>query len=156
MFGSMGNHYEALAPQWVTSQNSASAGSEYKWHNVSESAAAPSINNATQEHSAWAQFAATCMYFGVELIDALEAKGSADSTVPIGLIQSAIGGEYTETPLATICSGSCRRTVTVRACYVFLFDFLEGACACALFPYKCTEVLVCYFPSILCQPQGVP
>ena len=33
MFGSMGGHFEALAPQWVTSQNSLSAVScRYRCH----------------------------------------------------------------------------------------------------------------------------
>jgi hypothetical protein len=63
-------HFEALAPQWVTAQNSLSAGPEYKWHNVTASAAEPSLNTATSQHSAWAQFSATCMYFGAELINA--------------------------------------------------------------------------------------
>ena len=76
MFGSMGGHFEALAPQWVTSQNSLSAGPEFKWHNVSASAAEPSLNTTTNQHSAWAQFSATCMYFGAELIDAREAQVS--------------------------------------------------------------------------------
>jgi hypothetical protein len=59
MMGSMGDHYEALAEQWVTSQNSLSAGTEYAWHNVTASAALPSLDRATQQHSAWAQFSAT-------------------------------------------------------------------------------------------------
>lgn len=40
MMGSMGNHYESLAPQWVTAWNSLSAGPEYTWHNVTASAGA--------------------------------------------------------------------------------------------------------------------
>lgn len=48
----------------------------------------------TKQHSAWAQFSATCMYFGAELIDARAAQGLDD--VPIGLIQSAIGGSQIE------------------------------------------------------------
>eukprot|EP01050_Picozoa_sp_SAG11_P027767 SAG11_NODE_7161_length_1185_cov_0.957643_1_plen_293_part_10 len=94
MMGSMGNHYEALAEQWVTSQNSLSAGPEYTWHNVSASAALPSLLSPGGQHSAWAQFSATCMYFGAELIDAREAQGL--EAVPIGLIQSAIGGSQIE------------------------------------------------------------
>lgn len=44
--------------------------------------------------SAIAQFSSTCMYFGAELIDARAAEGLED--VPIGLIQSAIGGSQIE------------------------------------------------------------
>ena len=54
-------------------------------------AALPSLDNATKRHSPWAQFAATCMYFGAELIAARRARG-VDGDVPVGLIQSAIGG----------------------------------------------------------------
>lgn len=94
MFGSMGTHYEATAPQWVTTQNSLSAGPTFTWHNVSSSAALPSIDNKTKKHSAFAQFAATCMYFGAELTDAMKSQGLGE--IPIGLIQSAIGGSQIE------------------------------------------------------------
>jgi hypothetical protein len=95
MFGSMGDHYEALSPQWVTSQNSVTAGPEFVWHNVTSSAALPSMDKKSGAHSAWAQFSSTCMYFGVELIAAREAEG-IDADVPVGLIQSAIGGSQIE------------------------------------------------------------
>jgi hypothetical protein len=94
MFGSMGNHFEALAPQWVTAQNSLSAGVEFVWHNVTASAALPLLDPATGQHSAFSQFSATCLYFGAELITAREAQGL--ESVPIGLIQSAIGGSQIE------------------------------------------------------------
>lgn len=53
------------------------------------------MNNTTKRHSPFAQFAATCMYFGVELINARKAMGM-DADVPVGLIQSAIGGSQIE------------------------------------------------------------
>lgn len=94
-----GGHYESTTPQWVTTQNSMSANQPnqppFKWHVASVSAAEPSMNNVTKQHSPWAQFAATCMYFGAELIEARVAKG-VDANVPIGLIQSAIGGSQIE------------------------------------------------------------
>ena len=99
MNGAMGLHYEATTPQWVTTQNSAgTAGPNadpFVWHNVSASAALPSMDNTTKRHSAFAQFAATCMYFGAELISAREELG-VDADVPVGLIQSAIGGSQIE------------------------------------------------------------
>ena len=92
-------HYESTTPQWVTTQNSVSANTlntdPFVWHVASTSAALPSMDNSTKRHSPWAQFAATCMYFGAELIAAREAKG-IDADVPIGLIQSAIGGSQIE------------------------------------------------------------
>lgn len=106
MFGSMGDHYEALAPQWVTSQNSLSAGANYKWHNVTASASVPSLDAATKQHSAWAQFSATCMYYGAELIDARRAQGLPD--VPIGLIQSAIGGSQIESWMSNETLRECK------------------------------------------------
>ena len=99
MMGGMGLHYESTTPQWVTTQNSVSANTPYVdpfiWHQAKVSAALPSMDNATKRHSPWAQFAATCMYFGAELIAARE-KAGVDADVPIGLIQSAIGGSQIE------------------------------------------------------------
>lgn len=99
MFGSMSNHFLSLSPQWATSWNSLSAGPQYTWHTVKDSAALPSrvpaqSSHSHVAHSAFTQFSATCMYFGVELIDAREAAGL--EAVPIGLIQSAIGGSQIE------------------------------------------------------------
>jgi hypothetical protein len=64
MYGSMGNHFESLAPQWVTAWNSLTAGPQYTWHKVSESAAIPSREPAPNAHShathsAFAQFSST-------------------------------------------------------------------------------------------------
>ena len=59
--------WQALAPQWVTSWNSLSAGPQYTWHKASESALLPSRVNALGRaghvsHSAFTQFSSTCMY----------------------------------------------------------------------------------------------
>jgi hypothetical protein len=67
MFGSMSDHFESLAPQWVTAWNSLSAGPAYTWHKVNQSAALPSLipsasSHQHPTHSAFAQFSATCMY----------------------------------------------------------------------------------------------
>ena len=73
-YGSMSNHFESLAPQYVTSWNSYSADPTYKWHNLSYSASIPSLIPAADahkgpSHSAFSQFSSTCMYFGIELIN---------------------------------------------------------------------------------------
>eukprot|EP01049_Picozoa_sp_SAG25_P015755 SAG25_NODE_3326_length_1128_cov_1.300292_1_plen_317_part_00 len=99
MMGGMGLHYESTTPQWVTTQNSASANKPnadpFVWHQAKVSAALPSMDNATKRHTPWAQFSATCMYFGAELIAARRKLG-VDADVPVGLIQSAIGGSQIE------------------------------------------------------------
>jgi hypothetical protein len=63
----------------VTTQNSAGTAAPnadpFVWHNVTASAALPSMDNTTKRHSPFAQFAATCMYFGAELIAARESLG---------------------------------------------------------------------------------
>lgn len=92
MMGSMGNHYEATTPQFVTVQNSVLAdNTTFVWHKLSDSAKLPSKDSTSGQHSAFAQFSSTCMYFAVELIAAL-----GDTTTPIGIIQSAIGGSQIE------------------------------------------------------------
>ena len=110
-YGSMGNHFEALAPQYVVSWNSVAADPAYSWYNASHSAAQPSAiptSNAHQHatHSPWAQFSATCMYFGAELIAAREAQGL--EAVPVGLIQSAIGGSQIEAWMDNQTRTRCR------------------------------------------------
>ena len=115
MMGDMSHHFESLAPQWVTSWNSLSAGPQYTWHNVTSSAAVPlRIPAATSHdhvaHSAFSQFSATCMYFGVELIDARAAAGLED--VPIGLIQSAIGGSQIEAWMSNETLSTCTEQST--------------------------------------------
>lgn len=95
MYGSMGGHFEALAPQFVTTWNSLSTGPQYTWHDAANSTRAPSRAPGKKgQHSPWAQFSATCMYFGAELMDARRKQGLEPT--PIGLIQSAIGGSQIE------------------------------------------------------------
>ena len=110
MYGSMGDHFESLEPQYVTSWNSLSAGAQYTWHNVSSSASLPSRIPGSRrgqiEHSPFTQFSATCMYFGVELIDERAAAGL--ESVPIGLIQSAIGGSQIESWMSNETLRQCK------------------------------------------------
>eukprot|EP01062_Namystynia_karyoxenos_P063041 TRINITY_DN5586_c1_g1_i8.p1 TRINITY_DN5586_c1_g1~~TRINITY_DN5586_c1_g1_i8.p1 ORF type:complete len:836 (+),score=174.70 TRINITY_DN5586_c1_g1_i8:78-2585(+) len=106
MFGAMGLKYLSLSPEWVTENGSPAQDPDYVWHNVSWSAAQPSTDKA---HSAFARFAATCMYFGMGLVDQ-RAKRQVDVGVPIGLIQSAIGGSQIESWISNetlrVCAGA--------------------------------------------------
>ena len=51
------------------------------------------------------EFSATCMYFGLELSNARAAAGVAD--VPIGLIQSAVGGSIIEAWISNSSLSTC-------------------------------------------------
>jgi hypothetical protein len=97
MFGSMGGHYEATTPQWITAYNAVTPqdNTTYVWHTLASSTAVPSRDPNTKQLSAFAQFSATCLYFGVELA-AMRERLDTDVDVPIGLIQSAIGGSQIE------------------------------------------------------------
>lgn len=97
MFGSMSAHYEATTPQWTTAYNSVtpSDSTSFVWHTLAKSTAIPSRNQSNNQLSPYAQFSATCLYFGVELADKRAELGK-DTEVPIGLIQSAIGGSQIE------------------------------------------------------------
>ena len=87
-YGYMNGGIQADAPQYVSTWYPNS------WNRVSESSLAPSgPPGGYSAHSQWARFSATCMYFGAELIDAKHKMlGQEESEVPIGLIQSAVGG----------------------------------------------------------------
>ena len=112
MFGSMGNHFEALAPQWVTTWNSLDAPVQctegtcdegFVWHNVTHSASLPSDKAAGPNdriHSAFSQFSSTCMYFGAELIDARRVlrntKGYSSTYLAMGLADVRAGTHHLE------------------------------------------------------------
>ena len=87
-YGYMNGGIQANAPQFVSTWYT------NRWNQVSESSQLPSgPPGPYSAHSEWARFSATCMYFGAELIDAKRRMlGQVDSEVPIGLIQSAVGG----------------------------------------------------------------
>jgi hypothetical protein len=55
MFGSMGRHFESTTAQWVTTQNSVTGGPAFVWYNVTDSAAVPSIDPKTKDHSPFTQ-----------------------------------------------------------------------------------------------------
>ena len=100
----MQNTIEAVAPQYVTTwytQNS--------WNKVSDSARAPSGGPGPYSaHSQFARFSATCMYFGAELIDNKQKMlGQEEADVPIGLIQSAVGGTQIESWISNATRAKC-------------------------------------------------
>ena len=103
-YGYMQNTIEADAPQYVTTWYT-----ENKWNKVSESSQAPSgAQGPYSEHSQFARFSATCMYFGAELIDAKQKMlGQEESEVPIGLIQSAVGGTQIESWISNATRAKC-------------------------------------------------
>jgi hypothetical protein len=89
------------APQWVTTVDSTNV-----WQPVINSSQLPSGGaGGWSSHSPLTRFSATCMYFGVELVDARAAMGL--ESVPIGLIQSAIGG-------ALYCLSTCCAECTLQ------------------------------------------
>ncbi|CAK0871817.1 unnamed protein product [Prorocentrum cordatum] len=92
--GHMNRHYAAFGPQWATTQNSLAAGEAFVWHNLTSSAALPDRPDPRGDLSPFAEFGATCLYFGVELADAMSAQGLGST--PIGLIQSSVGGTQIE------------------------------------------------------------
>jgi hypothetical protein len=120
-YGYMSSRYEAPASQWVTTWDGGGGATNHgspTWQKVSESAQLPNggIGGATA-HSPWARFSATCMYFGAELIDAKRRLGvDADvggvDNVPIGLIQSSIGGTMIEEWMPNATRAKCTNIST--------------------------------------------
>ncbi|GAB5359373.1 hypothetical protein AAMO2058_000538400 [Amorphochlora amoebiformis] len=99
-YGGMGDHFEAYSPQWITTWNSLSADPNlFHWHIAKESAKEPLHLN--KRFSPFALFSATCMYFGVELSKRMATK------VPIGLIQSAVGGTQIESWMSNETLSTC-------------------------------------------------
>jgi hypothetical protein len=102
-YGYMNGGIQADAPQYVSTWYSNS------WNKVSASSLAPSgPPGGYAAHSEWARFSATCMYFGAELIDAKRKMlGKEESEVPIGLIQSAVGGTQIESWISNATRAKC-------------------------------------------------
>eukprot|EP00041_Stephanoeca_diplocostata_P026687 m.723398 g.723398 ORF g.723398 m.723398 type:complete len:865 (+) comp23021_c0_seq4:58-2652(+) len=101
-YGFMNGRIEAPNPQWVTTWDDTQT-----WNKVSESSHQPSgPEGSCHSHSSWARFSATCMYFGAELINAKEQLG-LDADVPIGLMQSAIGGTMIEEWMSNSSLSQC-------------------------------------------------
>jgi hypothetical protein len=102
-YGYMNGGIQADAPQFVSTWYT------NRWNKVSESSQLPSGPPGPYDaHSEWARFSATCMYFGAELIDAKRRMlGQVESEVPIGLIQSAVGGTQIESWMSSGARAQC-------------------------------------------------
>jgi sialate O-acetylesterase len=118
MYGYMNGVFQAAAPQYTATWKSGgySVAEGYlapaagnSWLNVTASSQKPSYPEGITSfggHSDWSRFSATCMYFGVELINARKAQG-LEVDVPIGLIQSAVGGTEIESWMSEETRAQC-------------------------------------------------
>eukprot|EP00755_Sulcionema_specki_P033859 Sspe_Gene.101699::Locus_76332_Transcript_1_1_Confidence_1.000_Length_901::g.101699::m.101699/K05970/SIAE; sialate O-acetylesterase len=85
-YGGQKSKYETTSPTWTTLDG-------YRtWYNASWAARQPDVDR--HHLSPFHLFSATCMYFAIELTDQLQ--GSGREVVPIGLMQSAVGGTMIE------------------------------------------------------------
>eukprot|EP01043_Picozoa_sp_COSAG02_P036878 COSAG02_NODE_2732_length_8141_cov_41.736011_7_plen_841_part_00 len=103
-YGGMGYNCSLASwtPTWVTSQNSVSEAPLFKWYGSAEAAVVPYQQRAEGMMSAMQHFSATCLYFGVELLDAL-----GPNAPPLGLIQTAVGGSTIEAWMANETIDRC-------------------------------------------------
>ena len=103
-YGGMGYNCSLASwtPTWVTAQNSVSEAPLFKWYSAQEAAKVPYQQRAEGMMSALQHFSATCLYFGVELLDALGPEAP-----PIGLIQTAVGGSTIEAWMANETLDRC-------------------------------------------------
>merc|ERR1719387_2602110 len=103
----MGVKYEELVPTWATTQgtiqNPTDAGGT--WANLS-TASHPIGGSAPSSYNLFSQFSATCFYFAAELSD--QRQKDNNQVVPIGLIQSAIGGSQIEAWTPDSALGKCK------------------------------------------------
>eukprot|EP00755_Sulcionema_specki_P029137 Sspe_Gene.91491::Locus_63007_Transcript_1_1_Confidence_1.000_Length_1105::g.91491::m.91491/K05970/SIAE; sialate O-acetylesterase len=85
-----------LTPQWTTTVGATT------WYNISYSATLPP--QTKKIYSPFHEFSATCMYFAMSLVDLVGEK------VPIGLIQSAVGGTQIEAWVDNSTKAQCQNT----------------------------------------------
>jgi hypothetical protein len=107
----------SYTPRYATaSQSVATDPLHGSWYNASQAVSVvtePSTNRAdpSANKTAFDTFSATCLYFGVELIDAL----GADAKIPIGLIQSAVGGSTIEAWMSNESRAECTQRMVPKA-----------------------------------------
>ena len=103
-YGGMGYNCSLASwtPTWVTTQNSVAEAPVFKWYNLSEGARVPYHQLREGMISALQHFSATCLYFGIELLDALGPEAP-----PIGLIETAVGGSTIEAWMANETLNRC-------------------------------------------------
>jgi hypothetical protein len=82
------------------------------WFNLSTAQALPAYTNKGKvQHNPFNRFSATCLNFGRELSDALQSQQGENTTaVPIGLIQSAVGGTQIEAWMSNETKAKCKNT----------------------------------------------
>lgn len=104
---SVSSEFQSNAPRYATN-----IGAE-NWYNLSAAAAIPEPAKGKHvQYNPFHEFAATCLYFGIEL-DAQNKRDAATSdgiTIPIGLIQSAVGGTMIEAWLDNATLATCSNT----------------------------------------------
>jgi sialate O-acetylesterase len=113
--------FQAHAPRYATTVGAADA----RWWNVTAAAAAAEPSKGGHVAlNALHSFSATCLYFGVGLVDEAAAAAAAavagggrgggggddDAAVPIGLVQSAVGGTQIEAWLDNRTLAGCANT----------------------------------------------
>ena len=91
-YGSMSKSFPADGPVYATTAGNVT------WYNVSYAAG---VTDPARGLGPFHSFSATCMNFGISLVDA------TDNSVPIGLIQSAIGGTRIEQWVDNSTFASC-------------------------------------------------
>ena len=112
---SMNTTLASLQPRYATAlQSFASDPLLGSWYNASQSTRANLTHSSRASNpgpvSVFDTFSATCLYFGLELVDAL---GSA--APPIGLIQSAVGGSTIEAWQSNETLAKCTERMVPRA-----------------------------------------
>jgi hypothetical protein len=100
---SMNTTLASYSPRYVTaSQSVATDPLHGSWYTAEQSTSVVMSKTSDFNMTAFDTFSATCLYFGLELIDAL-----GDRAPPIGLIQSAVGGSTIEAWQANETRAEC-------------------------------------------------
>ena len=115
-----GGRYEELVPTYATTTGTLhdTGPSGGTWSNLTAASQRNPNPKAGRAYNLLGQFSATCFYFGAALTDERERRSSVvergaaiasenDATVPIGLIQSAIGGSQIEAWTPDSALGRC-------------------------------------------------
>lgn len=109
---SMNATLAAYTPQYATAtQSVATEPLRGSWYNASTAVTVVTEPSSARNMTAFDTFSATCLYFGVELIDAL----GSDTKIPIGLIQSAVGGSTIEAWMSNESRAECTQRMTPKA-----------------------------------------
>jgi hypothetical protein len=109
----MNNTLASNEPNFVsTAQSFSDDPLRGSWYNASESTRIDITQERTAAHNmtVFDTFSATCLYFGLELVDAL-----GEGAPPIGLIQSAVGGSTIEAWQSNETLASCTERMVPHA-----------------------------------------